>query len=205
MRLAFPLAAVALLAATPSAAATLGDVRAAIAAITTMSAEFTQTAADGSVLRGHMDLKQPGRIRFDYGGKVPYLIVSDGKTLSFVDYKVAQVSQWPLRSTPLGVLLDPDADLARVARVLPDSESPVPAAVAVAARDPKRPEMGAILILMQRNAAAPGGLMLMGWRVVDAQGNFTAVELEKVRYNEPIDERRFRFSDPRGPRFPGRG
>jgi outer membrane lipoprotein-sorting protein len=198
-------AAFCLVAAAPAGAATLADVRRALAAVTTMSADFTQTAADGTVLRGRMDLKQPGRIRFDYAGKVPYLIVSDGRTLSFVDYKVAQVSQWPLRSTPLGVLLDPKADLARVARVVPESESPVPGMVAVAARDPARPDMGAILVLLRPDAAAPGGLMLTGWRVLDAQGNFTAVELSGVRYNQPVDDRRFRFNDPRAPRFPGRG
>jgi glutathione S-transferase len=64
-------------------------------------------------------------------GQVPLLELDDGQRLSFIDYKVSQVSQWPVRSTPLGILLDPKADLAKVARVLPDSESPLLGQVAV--------------------------------------------------------------------------
>jgi outer membrane lipoprotein-sorting protein len=196
--------ALALVAAASAGAATLGDVQRALAATATMTADFAQTAADGRVATGRMLLKRPGRIRFDYAGGTPYLVVADGRTLSFVDYKVAQVSQWPIRSTPLGVLLDPAADLARVAEVLPDAESPLPGAVAVRARDPKRPDMGEILFLLGSDAEAPGGFRLLGWRVSDAQGRMTRVDLSNARFNVPVDDDRFRFADPRRRIIPGR-
>ncbi|MFA7440870.1 MAG: outer membrane lipoprotein carrier protein LolA [Sphingomonadaceae bacterium] len=192
-------------AAQPRQAVSLAEVQRAFAATSTMTADFTQTAGDGGVASGKMLLKRPGKVRFDYAGKTPYLVVADGRTLSFVDYQVSQVSQWPIRSTALGVLLDPHADLASVARVLPEDQSPVPGMVAVHAEDRAKPEAGSILFFLARDAAAPGGLRLSGWRVTDAQGNLTNVTLSNPRFNADIADSRFRFQDPRQRgRVPGR-
>lgn len=196
-RLAPLLAAFAILSPTHAGAATLAQVQSALAATSSMSADFVQTAADGRQARGTMLLKRPGRIRFDYGKGATYLVVSNGQRLSFVDYKVAQVSQWPVRSTPLGVLLDPSADLARVARIVPDSENPMPGQVAVLATDPKRANLGRILFFLATDESAPGGLRLTGWRVTDAQNNLTTVELSNIRYDMAIAESAFTFRDPR--------
>ena len=182
------------------------QVERALSATTSLTADFRQTAADGRVASGKMLLKRPGRIRFDYGKAVPYLVVADGQRLSFVDYKVSQVSQWPIRSTPLGVLLDPRADLSRIARVLPPESSPVPGHVAVEAQDPKRPDFGRILFFLKPDSAAPGGLSLTGWRVTDAQNNLTVVELSNMQFNAPVSDSSFRFRDPRPSRarIPGK-
>lgn len=187
----------ALTAATPVAATTLAEVQQALAATSSMSATFVQTAADGRQARGTMLLKRPGRIRFDYGKDANLLVVSNGKRLSFIDYKVSQVSEWPVKSTPLGVLLDPTADLARVARIVPDVDNPMPGKVAVLAQDPKRADLGRILFFLAPDSAAPGGLRLTGWRVTDAQSNLTTVELSNIRFGADIPESAFTFRDPR--------
>jgi outer membrane lipoprotein-sorting protein len=197
-------AAAALLLAVPAAAQapTIAGIGAALAATRTMTADFTQTSG-GRTVSGTMLLKRPGRVRFDYGRTSPLLVVADGRTLSFIDYGVAQVSQWPIRSTPLGVLLDPAADLGRLATVQPDS--PLAGHVAVLAQDPRRPDQGRILFFLAPDPAAPGGLRLAGWRVTDAQDNRTDVRLTNVRWNMAIDDRRFAFRDPRvRARMPGR-
>lgn len=191
------LASVALLLAAPATSATLADVQRSLAATTTMTADFTQTAANGGVARGQVKIKRPGKIRFDYGKGASFLVVADGRTLSFIDYQVGQVSQWPIRSTPLGVLLDPQADLARVARVLPAEQSPIPGTIAVLATDAKRPEIGKILVLFEQDTAAPGGLRLVGWRVTDAQNNLTSVSLSNPVWNAGVADASFRFADPR--------
>lgn len=195
--LALAPAAAAPLAAATETTATLADVQRALAATTSLSADFRQTAADGRIAQGTLLLKRPGRIRFDYGPKANFLVVADGSRLSFVDYKVKQVSQWPVRSTPLGVLLDPKADLSRVARVLPADRSPLPGQVAVEAQDPRRPDIGRILFFLKPDAGAPGGYALTGWRVTDAQNNLTVVELSNLKHNPPIENARFSFKDPR--------
>ncbi|MBV8971099.1 MAG: outer membrane lipoprotein carrier protein LolA [Sphingomonadaceae bacterium] len=190
------LLAVAPLAAAP---ATIDDVRAALKATTTMTAGFRQTAANGATLTGKLLLARPGRIRFQYD-KAPLLVVADGRKLSVVDYEVAQVSQWPVKSTPLGILLDSDADLAKVARV----SGVVANGALVEAKDPRHPEYGAITLTFARDAAAPGGLTLTGWTALDAQNNRTEVTLNDVRYNVPVAGSSFAFRDPRPRGLPGK-
>lgn len=195
----------AIAAAVPASAQdfSLAQVQAALAQARSMTAEFTQTAANGAVARGTMSLQRPGRIRFDYGPGARMLVVADGRNLSFVDYQVSQVSQWPVKSTPLGVLLDPNADLSRTARVLPSDASPLPGRVAVEAQDPKRPDLGRITFFLAPSRAAPGGLALEGWRVIDAQGALTQVQLANVQWNVAIPGTRFSFRDPRPRARPG--
>lgn len=201
MKLSIMPAIVVALAATPAfaAPATIDDVRASLKATTTMTAGFTQTAANGTTLTGKLLLARPGKIRFQYD-KAPLLVVADGKRLSVVDYEVAQVSQWPIKSSPLGVLLDGDADLARFAHV----SGVVADGVLVEARDVGHPEYGAITLTFARDLAAPGGLALTGWTALDAQNNRTEVSLHDVRYNVAVAASSFAFRDPRSHGLPGK-
>lgn len=184
-----------------AAVASLAEVEAHLAATRTMRARFTQVAEGGQSLTGQLTLERPGRVRFQYD-TAPILVVADGRTLSFIDYKVAQVSSWPIRQTPLAVLLDPTLDLARHARVLPESRSGL---IMIEARDPDRPEYGAVTVSFTRDPGAPGGLRLDGWQVVDAQGRRTRVVLDEVRFNQPVARDAFRFRDPRPRAVPGKG
>lgn len=183
----------------PAAAAPLDEVTASLRQTTTMTADFTQTAGNGSVSKGRLVLARPGKIRFAYD-KLPLLVVADGKRLVFVDYEVSQVSEWPIGSTPLGLLLNPSADLRRVARVTGISNG----APVVEARDPKHPEYGAITLAFARDAGAPGGLALTGWTATDAQNNVTEIRLTGTRYNVPVPTGSFVFRDPRAKRLPGK-
>ncbi len=185
--------------AAPLAAAPLDEVAAALRATTTMTADFTQTAGNGTVSTGKLTLARPGRIRFSYD-KLPLLVVADGKRLVFVDYAVSQVSEWPIGSTPLGILLDPSPDLARVAQVTGSSNG----APQVTARDPKHPEYGVLALAFRRDAAAPGGLALTGWTATDAQNNVTEIRLLNTRYNVSVAPGSFSFRDPRTRQIPGK-
>lgn len=192
--LALPTILLAALLAAPAAAAPLDDVAASLKATTSLGADFTQTGADGKVLTGRMILARPGKIRFQYD-KAKLLIVGNGKTLTFVDYSVNQVSQWPVKSTPLGILLSSEPDLSNVAKVVASDAR----GVLVEARDPKRPEFGTLEIAFQRNAAAPGGLALAGWTARDAQGGRTETRLAGATYNADLSKADFGFKDPRRP------
>ena len=191
-----PFAALAL--AAPAVAAPLDAVAATLRATRSMTADFVQTAGDGKVARGRMLLVRPGKIRFEYD-KSKLLIIADGVRLSMIDYSVGQVSQWPVGSTPLAALLDPDKDLARVARVVEDT----PAATRVEARDAKHPEYGSIVMVFFKRPEAPGGLALGGWTARDAQNNLTQVVLSNVRSNVAVGSANFVFRDPRV-KTPGR-
>ena len=177
----------------------LSLVSAHLKAVTTMTADFTQTDRAGKVLTGTLTLKRPGKIRFQYQPNVPLLIVGDGKALTFIDYSVKQVSRWPIGNSPLGILLDPSKDIRNFARILPTADSRV---VLAEARDPRRPEYGAITLAFARDASAPAGLRLQGWVALDAQNNRTTVRLSNQHFNLPVSDQAFTWRDPRplGPR-----
>lgn len=189
----------ALLLAAPAVAAApatgeLARVAEHLRGVQSMTADFTQTDRAGKVLTGKLSLKQPGKIRFQYQQGVPFLIVSDGKALHFVDYQVRQVSRWPIGGSPLAVLLDPRKDLGRVARVVPSGQKGV---ITVLAKDRSHPEYGAITLAFTQKPGAPGGLMLEGWVALDAQNNRTTVRLANQAVNAPVSDETFRFDDPR--------
>jgi outer membrane lipoprotein-sorting protein len=193
--------ALAAAAAAPFAAhASLADVAAHLKATHSLEAEFTQTGANGRVEHGHMTLARPGRVRFQYEN-APILVVADGRALNLIDYKVSQVSSWPIRGTPLAVLLDDTLDLARFARVTHESAQEI----TVEAADPAHPQYGVTTLDFVRDSKAPAGWREAGWQVRDAQGNLTRVTLSQIRYNIDVNAALFRFRDPRQPRIPGKG
>ena len=86
-RLARALLPAAILAAAPAAAADSPDLarlKAHLTAVQTMTANFAQTDAKGRTDTGTLQLKRPGRVRFEYSGG-DLLLVADGKKLSFID------------------------------------------------------------------------------------------------------------------------
>ncbi|MBB3473807.1 outer membrane lipoprotein carrier protein LolA [Sphingomonas sp. BK345] len=190
-----PLTAIAMVAAPAAAQGNdLAAVQRFLAAAETMTANFSQTDRNGRVLTGVLTLKKPGKIRFQYEKGVPLLIVSDGKAFTFIDYSVKQVQRWPIGNSPLGVLIDPSRDISRYAKVVP---SPNPDVLSVEANDPKHPEFGRITMVFARDAAAPAGLMLQGWVALDSQGNRTTIRLSGQKFNAPVSDSAFRWTDPR--------
>lgn len=162
-------------------------------AMQTLRADFRQTDRNGQVLNGTLTLKSPGRIRFQYQG-TPLLIVADGRSLNMIDYEVRQVQRWPIRNSPMAVLIDPAANLMRYARLRPSDDANT---ISVEVRDPRRPEYGTITMVFQRDGAAPAGLRLYGWVAIDAQDHRTTIRLSNHRYNQPIADSAFRWRDPR--------
>lgn len=178
----------------------LARVSAYIRAVTSLTADFAQTDRSGQTLTGRLSLKQPGKARFQYQKGVPLLIVADGGSLTMIDYEVKQVQRWPIKSSPLGALLDPSRDLSRFGKVVQTGD---PGVLTVEARDPKRPEFGTITLVFNRKPAAPAGLELHGWVARDAQNNRTAVRLSNHVYGAAIPDSVFRWKDPRPRTRPG--
>ena len=162
-------------------------------AVNTMTAAFAQTDRRGQTLNGRVTLKRPGKIRFEYQPWVQMLIVADGRRLNMIDYEVKRVESWPIANSPLSVLLNPNQDISRMATVVRNDRQ----VVMVRARDPKRPEFGTITIAFARVAGAPGGLMLQGWTMIDAQNNRTMVKLSGQRFNVAVADSAFSWTDPR--------
>src|SRR6476620_308630 len=160
----------ALVAAPATAAAPSPDLarlKAHLTAVQTMTANFTQTDAKGRSDGGTLQMKRPGRIRFEYnGGDV--LLIANGKTLTFVDYSVGQKSSWPLGRTPLGPLLSDSPDFNGKAEIIPNPDNRI-----VVARAKSTGQYGQLTLAFLRNGVAPGGLQLYGWTALDPKNHRT--------------------------------
>jgi len=192
--LALPAAPAAAQARSSTQEAQLDRVVNALRSISTLKADFTQTDRAGSTVRGTLTLKQPGRIRFEYTSDVNMLVVSDGKSLTLVDYDVRQVQRYPIGNSPLGALLDPRRDVKRYGKLMPTASRNV---VSVEVRDSSKPEYPTITLVFMENASAPGGLELSSWVALDAQNARTTVRLSNHRYGVSVPDRTFTFRDPR--------
>jgi outer membrane lipoprotein-sorting protein len=185
---------VVLVASVPAAAAESPDLarlKAHLGAIQTMTANFTQTDAKGRVETGTLQMKRPGRVRFQYG-RGDVLLVADGKRLTFLDYQVGQKSSWPLSKTPLGALLSGSPDFNGKAEILPSNDSRV-----VVARAKNASQYGQITLAFLRSGSSPGGLQMYGWTAVDPQGHRTTVKLSDVRYNLAVSDSAFTYAEPK--------
>ncbi len=201
LRYAFAFAAAPLLltasvpaSAQQSPADDISAISAHLRAMTTMTANFTQTDRSGQLLPGKLTLKQPGRIRFQYGKEANLLIVGDGKALTMIDYEVNQVQRWPIKNSPLGALLNPERDLSKYGKIVPTRN---PNVLSVEVRDPKRPEYGVITMVFTKVAGAPAGLRLDGWVSLDSKNNRTSIRLSEQKFGVPVANNAFQWIDPR--------
>jgi len=192
-RFARALAPIAIIAAAAPAAAAenpdLAKVQAHITSVDTMTANFVQTDAKGRSAAGTLQLKRPGRIRFQYGSG-DLLMVGTGGRLYFLDYQVGQKNSWDLNKTPLGPLLSANPDVRRIARV---QDNPDKRILVVRAKG----EFGSLILAFLRSPAAPGGLQLYGWTAIDAQNKRTTVKLSDVRYNVAVSDSAFTYVEPK--------
>jgi len=182
-----------IVAAAPAAAAESADLaklKAHIGAVRTMTANFVQTDSRGRSAAGTLQLKRPGKVRFQYGSG-DLLLIADGSRLYFLDYQVGQKSSWPLAKTPLGPLLSGSPDFNGKAQVLPNSDSRILVARA------KNTSYGQLTLAFLRSPSAPGGLEMYGWTAIDPQGHRTTVKLSNVRYNGAVTDSAFTFAEPK--------
>ncbi len=165
--------------------------------IHSMKSAFIQRAPDGTTMEGTLYMERPGKLRFDFGKDAPFLLVSNGHLLTFVDYDVKQVSRWPIKKTPLGILVDKEIKFDKSVEI-PDIIR-FAGLIKLPVIDPKRREYGYIVLIFEEST-----LDLRAWESVDAQGYVTRVALVNPEYNIAIDKKRFTYRDPRpkrhGPR-----
>src|SRR3954468_22350477 len=183
-----------LAAAVPSVAASdsadLARLKAHLGGVQTMTADFVQTDQRGRSAAGTLQLKRPGKVRFQYGSG-DLLLVADGKNLYFLDYQVGQKSAYPLGRTPLGALLSSSPDFNGKAQVLPSTDPRVVVARA------KNSTYGQLTLAFLRSPSAPGGLQMYGWTAIDPQEHRTTVKLSNVRYNAAVPESAFTYANPK--------
>ena len=160
--------------------------------VQSMTANFVQTDARGRSAAGTLQLKRPGKVRFQYGSG-DLLLVANGKTLTFIDYQVGQKSSWPLAARRSACCCrDRPTSRAR-AQIVAEQRSagrrrPRPRPVAIWHADARLPA--------QRRRRRAGCSSTAGPRSTP-QNQRTTVKLSNVRYNVAVPESAFTYAEPK--------
>ena len=139
--------------------------------IKTATGEFTQINDDGTISTGRIYIKRPGRVRFEYNPPERTLVLSDGNSVAVVDAKSNEKPQaYPLRRTPLSIVLARRVDLTRSKMVVDHRSDGT--TTTVRAQDPANPEYGSIDLVFTGNP-----VQLRQWVINDDGGGRTTVIL----------------------------
>jgi outer membrane lipoprotein-sorting protein len=181
------LAPLALLVPLPAAAETipLATISAYLNGLTTVETDFTQINSDGSISTGKIYIKRPGRVRFEYAPPDRSLVIAGGQQVAIFDAKSNQPpEQYPLKRTPLNLILAENIDLDRARMVVGhDSDG---TSTRVRAQDPEAPEYGTIELVFTANPVE-----LRQWVITDDLGAQTTVILGEMRKGGTLGPRLF--------------
>lgn len=132
---------------------------------------FTQISDDGTLSTGKLYLHRPGRMRFEYDPPNGATVVAGAGAVVIHDPKSNQPPEsYPLKKTPLSIILDRNVDLGRANMVVGhgfDGTSTV-----VTAQDPENPDQGSIDMMFTDNPVE-----LRKWVINDSSGGQTTVIL----------------------------
>ena len=149
----------------------LRDLSAYLNGITTAEFEFSQINDDGSVSQGKIYIKRPGRMRFEYNPPNNALVLASAGRLAIFDDKGNQDPViYPLKRTPLAIILAKNIDLASSPMVV--GHKVEGAVTVVSVEDPGHPDQGRVELVF----IGPEPV-LRQWVVRDANGGTTTMIL----------------------------
>lgn len=168
-----------LAAALPSAALaeelSLNAISAYLNSIQTAEAPFTQINADGTVAKGTVFIKRPGRVRFEYDPPEKSLVLaSAGQVAIFDSRSNAPPEQYPLSQTPLSIILERNVNLGQRGMVVGHTSDGK--TTSVVAQDPRHPDYGTIQLVFTGSPVE-----LRQWVITDGTGSKTTVVLAGLK------------------------
>jgi outer membrane lipoprotein-sorting protein len=156
---------------------------------------FTQLNADGSQSSGVFYIHRPGRLRFEYAAPDNSLVMAGGGMVAIFDPKSNQPpEQYPIKRTPLNLILERKVDLAKRNMVVGHTTDGT--MTYVTAQDPENPEYGTIQLAFSADPIA-----LQHWVIDDGAGNLTTVKLSDLEIVNELSSFLFNItfeSDKRG-------
>ncbi len=151
----------------------------------TAKAAFTQINNDGSVSTGHVYIKRPGRVRFEYDPPEKALVLASANKVAIFDGRSNQPPEsYPLKRTPLSVILARNVNLGAANMVVGHEYDGT--ATMVTAQDPEHPEYGNIQLRF-----TDGPIELRQWIINDGSGGQTTVILGEMESGIPLKNKIF--------------
>ncbi len=143
---------------------------------------FTQINDDGTIATGTIYIRRPGRIRFEYDPPEAALVLAGGGQVAVFDAKSNQPpEQYPLRRTPLNLILERNVNLQRANMVKAFEYDGT--ATMIVAQDPDNPEYGSIRLKFTGPTVE-----LRQWVITSGDGTRTTVTLNDLdtKGNVPV-------------------
>ena len=148
--------------------------------LTTVESDFTQINSDGSISTGKIYIDRPGRVRFEYAPPDRSLVIAEAQTVAIFDAKSNQAPEtYPLKRTPLNLILAKDIDLGKAKMVIGHIEDGP--STRLLAQDPEFPEYGSIELVFTADPVE-----LRQWVIVDDLGAATTVILGEMIKGEDL-------------------
>lgn len=149
----------------------LSDLSGYLNSIRTAEAPFTQISDDGAIVTGTLFMHRPGRMRFEYDGDEQLLVIAGGGQVAIFDGRSnTRPEQYPLRRTPLSLILARNINLGRSDMIIGHEGDDT--ATRIVAQDPDDPDIGQIAMVFTDDPVE-----LRQWIITDANGFQTTVIL----------------------------
>ena len=151
-------------------------------------ASFTQINDDGSISKGTIYIKRPGRVRFEYDPPIPYLLVADGSQVVFYDKELDTPTYVPISMTPLEFLLGQKVSLS--GNVTVTNVERRPGIIRITLVQTKNPKDGQVIITFTERP-----IEVKKWAIVDSKGTTVEVAIFDPRLGVNLDPKLFKFEN----------
>lgn len=155
----------------------------------TAQARFVQTTHDGTQLVGTFYLERPGKLRFQYDPPIEDFVVADGFFIYFYDAELGEQTNAPIGQTLADFLLRGNIKLSDDVTV--ESIKRGGGYLQVELTQTADPAAGTLMMAFTEEP-----FQLKKWRVIDAQGLITEVELFYLKSGITHPSGLFTYKDP---------
>lgn len=153
-------------------------------------AAFIQTTHDGTQLSGMFYLQRPGKLRFEYDPPIKDFVVADGFFIYFYDAELGEQTNAPIGQTLADFILRDDLMLSDDITV--NHIKRAGGLLQVEMTQTHDPQAGTLALAFTENP-----MTLRKWRIVDAQGLITEVELIDLKTGIAHPGGLFVYKDPK--------
>lgn len=158
-------------------------------ALKSARARFVQTTHDGTQLVGTFYLERPGKLRFEYDAPIEDFVVADGMFIYFYDAEMKEQSNAPIGQTLADFFLRRDLRMDGDVKVTDVTRKGDLLQIQLV--QTSDPDSGSLTLGFDEDP-----MTLKKWRIVDAQGLITEVELFYLKTDITHPANLFVYMDP---------
>lgn len=152
----------------------LGNISDYINGLKMVEADFEQVNSDGSIDTGKLYIRRPGKMRLEYEAPNNALVIAGAGSVAIFDDKTKNgPTIFPLKKTPLNLLLKKDVNLIKNKMISEHTEKNENTFIVV--QDPKRLSQGKIKMVFSNQP-----ILLESWTITNQSNQKTKIILNNL-------------------------